>query len=44
MAVPVLSHRLILTTQMRLQKKSASDLLEALILKVNIPMEADYEK
>ena len=43
-AVPVLSHRLILTTQMRLQKKSASDLLEALILKVNIPMEADYEK
>ncbi|SEL84708.1 MoxR-like ATPase [Butyrivibrio sp. ob235] len=44
MAVPVLSHRLILSTQMRLQKKTSKDVLESLVLKVNIPMEADYEK
>ena len=39
MAVPVLSHRLVLTTEMRLQKKSVSDLLNALILKIPVPME-----
>ena len=44
MAIPVLSHRLILTTQMRLQKKESADLLKALILKVSIPMESGHEK
>ena len=44
MAIPVLSHRLILTTQMRLQKKESADLLKALILKVSIPMETRHEK
>ena len=44
MAVPVLAHRLILTTQMRLQKKESADLLKALILKVSIPMETGNEK
>ena len=39
MAVPVLSHRLVLTTEMRLQKKSVSDLLGAMILKIPVPME-----
>ena len=39
MAVPVLSHRLVLTTEMRLQKKSISDLLGAMILKIPVPME-----
>ncbi len=39
MADPVLSHRLVPTTEMRLQKKSASDILGALILKVSVPME-----
>ena len=36
-AINVLSHRLVLTTEMRLQKKEASSLLEALILKARIP-------
>ncbi len=39
MADPVLSHRLIPTTEMRLQKKSSSDILGALLLKVSVPME-----
>ncbi len=39
MSDPVLSHRLVPTTEMRLQKKSASDILGALILKVSIPMD-----
>lgn len=38
-AVKVLSHRLTLTTEMRLQKKDISGLLTSLILKVRIPME-----
>lgn len=36
-AINVLSHRLMLTTEMRLQKKDASSLLEALIVKARIP-------
>ena len=43
MAGPVLSHRLVMTTEMRLQKKESADLLKALILKVKIPMEAMHE-
>ena len=43
-AIPVLSHRLILTTEMRMQKKESADLLKALILKVKVPMEAKSEK
>ena len=43
MAGPVLSHRLVMTTEMRLQKKESADLLKALILKVKIPMEAVHE-
>ncbi len=43
MAGPVLSHRLVMTTEMRLQKKESTDLLKALILKVKIPMEAVHE-
>ncbi len=39
MADPLLSHRLVPTTEMRMQKKSASDILAALILKVPVPME-----
>ncbi len=35
----VLSHRLILTTEMRLQSKDAAELLYALVLGVKIPME-----
>ncbi len=35
----VLSHRLILTTEMRLQNKDAAELLYALVLGVKIPME-----
>ncbi len=38
-AVNVLAHRLLLTTEMRLQKKDAATLLTSLILKVRIPME-----
>lgn len=43
-AIPVLSHRLILTSRMRLQKKDSSNLLEALVIKARIPMEPDHEK
>ena len=38
-AAPVLAHRLVLSTEMRLHKKDAADILETLILKVKIPME-----
>ncbi len=44
MAIPVLSHRMILTTEMRLEKKESSALLKALILKVPVPMERGNEK
>ncbi len=44
MAVPVLSHRLILTSKMRLQKKDSATILEALVIKAKIPMESDNEK
>ncbi len=43
-AIPVLAHRLILTTEMRMQKKESADVLKALVLKVKIPMEAVHEK
>ena len=39
MAAPVLSHRLVLTTEMRMQKKEAAKILETLILGIKIPME-----
>ena len=38
-ASPVLSHRLVVSTEMRLNKKDAAGLLEALILSVPVPME-----
>ncbi len=38
-APDVLAHRLVLTTEMRLQKKDASAILENLILKVHVPMD-----
>ncbi|MBQ8956503.1 MAG: MoxR family ATPase [Lachnospiraceae bacterium] len=38
LAAPVLSHRLVLTTEMKLQKKDASDLLEAIVLKTRLPI------
>lgn len=38
LAAPVLSHRLVLTTEMKLQKKAASDLLEAIVLKTRLPV------
>ena len=38
----VLSHRLILTPEMRLEKKKAEDILHSLILKIPIPMEAEH--
>ena len=44
MAVPVLSHRLVLTSKMRLQKKDSATILEALVIKAKIPMESDDEK
>ena len=43
-AIPVLAHRLLLTTEMRMQKKESADVLKALVLKVKIPMEAAHEK
>ena len=36
---PVLSHRLMLTSEMKLQKKTAEDLLGLLMLKVSVPVE-----
>lgn len=39
LALHVLPHRLVLSTQMRLNRKNASDILEALILSVPVPME-----
>ena len=39
MAPAVLSHRLVVSTEMRLNKKDSSSLLEALILKTPIPIE-----
>ena len=42
--VPVLSHRLILTPEMRMQKKESRELLKMLVQKVKIPMEGDYGK
>lgn len=44
MAGLVLSHRLVLTTQMRMQKKDAAELLKTLVLKVKVPMETAHEK
>ncbi len=44
MAIPVLAHRLILSTQMRLEKKDSAGLLDTLILKVKIPMEDRREE
>ncbi|MCR5120501.1 MAG: MoxR family ATPase [Lachnospiraceae bacterium] len=38
-ALPVLSHRLVLTTEARLKKKDAAQLLNELLLKVKIPVE-----
>ena len=38
-AVNVLAHRLVLTTEMRLQKKDAAELLYALLLGIPVPME-----
>lgn len=38
-ALPVLSHRLVLTTEARLKKREASQLLNELILKIKIPVE-----
>ncbi len=39
LAVKVLAHRLVLSTDMKLQKKTAADLLYALMLGVKVPME-----
>ncbi|MCR5591176.1 MAG: MoxR family ATPase [Lachnospiraceae bacterium] len=38
-ASAVLSHRLVISTEMRLQQKTASNILEALILKIPVPMD-----
>ncbi len=38
-ALPVLAHRLVLTTEARLKKREASQLLNELILKIKIPVE-----
>jgi MoxR-like ATPase len=38
-ALPVLSHRLSLTTEMRLHNKKAEDILDTLILKTPLPVE-----
>ncbi|MCR5687343.1 MAG: MoxR family ATPase [Lachnospiraceae bacterium] len=38
-ATHVLPHRLVLTTEMKMQQKRAEDVLEALMLKVPVPME-----
>ena len=38
-APAVLSHRLVVTTEMRLQKKDAASVLETIILKIPVPME-----
>jgi MoxR-like ATPase len=35
----VLSHRLIPTTEMKLQKKKAEDLLDLMLLKISVPVE-----
>ena len=37
--VPVLAHRLVLATEMRLQKKDAAELLYALVLGIKVPVE-----
>ena len=39
LAVAVLSHRLTVTTDMRLQKKDAASVLETMILKTPLPAE-----
>lgn len=39
LVIPVLSHRLMLTTEMRLQRKEAADLLEDIVLKTRLPIE-----
>ena len=39
---PVLSHRLLLTPEMRLEKKKPEDILHSLILKIPIPMEETH--
>lgn len=38
-ACDVLAHRLVVTTEMRLQKKDAASILEALIIKTSVPMD-----
>ena len=38
-AVPVLSHRLILATEMKLQKKEAAELLRAMLFKIKVPVD-----
>lgn len=38
-ACAVLAHRLVVTTEMRLQKKDAASILEALIIKTSVPMD-----
>ncbi len=38
-AIPVLSHRLVLTTEMRLHNKTSADILETLIVKTPLPVE-----
>ena len=37
--VPVLSHRLLLSPEMKLQKKTAEDLLGLMLLKISVPVE-----
>lgn len=44
MAAPVLAHRLVLTTQMRMQKKDSAEILRSIVLKVKVPMETAHEK
>ena len=39
LVIPVLSHRLMLTTEMRLQRKEAADLLEDIVMKTRLPIE-----
>ncbi|MBP3297609.1 MAG: MoxR family ATPase, partial [Lachnospiraceae bacterium] len=38
-AVPVLSHRVLLSTEMKLQKKEAADLLQVMLLSIKVPVD-----
>jgi len=38
-AVPVLSHRLLLSTEMKLQKKDTAELLRAMLTKIKVPVD-----